>query len=147
MKKGIQMILMPTLVLMLANCNNSSSSDIRKETITAVAKPTATPVDLATLMNAFGDYNNRFKANQEYVGQVLKIKGRTSGVSEDGALRLQVTPGASCVWCYGLPNDFLLTVNKNDIVEITGTFEREDASQMFPKSMLQNCFEYSKITK
>jgi len=83
-------------------------------------------VSLEELVDAFrSGRNQEYAMNAKYSGEVLKVTGRTSGVNEDGYLRLQIAPFHDVVLCKGIvDHDVLLSVKKDDIVEVTGLFER-----------------------
>lgn len=88
--------------------------------------PEYTEVSLKELVDAFKPGRNQeYAMNAKYSGQVLKVRGRTSGVNEDGNLRLQLAPFHDVILCKGIvDHDFLFSVKKDDIVEVTGLFDR-----------------------
>jgi hypothetical protein len=104
-------------------------------------------IDLKTLMDVFASAEDHFRANKKYVGKILRVTGRTNGVSEEGALRMQVKPTDEALWCYGLPDTFLLSVKEEDIVQITGSFARENTESMFATCKLVECSAFHVLPK
>lgn len=144
-------LILSIITFLLLSCSNNTEtkfSDKNENQQATVAEPAeeTIEVDLKTIMDEFDFGKDHFKANKKYVGKLLKVAGRTSGVGEDGTLTMQVAPTNEAIWCYGLPDDFLLQIKKNDIVEITGRFNRTDKG-MITVSSLENCNEYKKISK
>jgi len=88
--------------------------------------PESEEVTLKTLVDAFSSGRaDEYAMNRKYSGQVLKVTGRTSGVNENGELRLQIAPFHDVILCKEIPDhDFLTSVKKDDIVEVTGLFNR-----------------------
>ena len=144
MKKIWILIAMITLM----SCNGS-------DTVLAEQRPTSAPeakstkVDLQTLIEAFNWRNDKkYEMNQKYVGNKLTVTGRTSGVREDGVLVMQVRPTESTVRCIGISDpNFLMSVKEDDIVEITGIFQREHVGSLLEGSLLKDCSSWKIISK
>lgn len=144
-------LLFSIIIISLISCDNRqttypSNTGRPEAAMTSSLTEEVIEIDLKTIMSEFAYGKDHYKAKQKYGGKLLKVKGRTSGIGEDGTLFMQVSPGNNALWCFGLPDSFLLTVNKDDIVEITGRFNRIKKGMATPCA-LENCFDYSKISK
>ena len=80
----------------------------------------------------------------EHFAKTIKIKGRTSGVSKEGVLILQAKAFGASIECSGIPKDFLQAINKNDIIEVSGTFIRKKGI-LGHLNFLKDCFRFKKL--
>lgn len=86
------------------------------------------------------DEKVRFMADRKYSGKRLQITGRTNGMSSEGYLRLQVKPFQNPIKCYGLSDEFMVSINEDDMVQITGDFELKNISDILLRhGVLYNC--------
>jgi hypothetical protein len=139
------------LILMLGGCTSQqeTSSIQDSQTSTTQSESKVIEIDLKTLLDEFDSKRDmEYEMNKKYVGETLKVRGRTSGVNEDGTLILQLQPYENGIECHGISdNDFLISVKKNDIVEITGILQRENVPYIGKVCVLRNCSEWKKIDK
>lgn len=141
-------ILLALFVLILIGCTEKESHrTVEHKSAAPVSK--AMKVDLETLIEAFNWRNdNKYEMNRKYVGKKLTVTGRTSGVREDGVLVMQVRPTESTVRCIEISDpEFLMSVKEDDIVEITGIFQREHVGSLLEGSLLKDCSSWKIISK
>lgn len=142
--------IIPFLILLItASCSSNSTSVNSKsptpEKIETVKKADIT-IDLSDLLKEYRITKNLVKPNEKYNNKTLKINGRTSGVTEEGVLILQAKAFGASVECNGLPKDFLKTIKKDDVVEISGTFNRKKGI-IGHLNFLKDCFFFKNRNK
>ena len=145
------LLIITTLGLLISSCNQTTDSKTEEQKAEALMKEAmddlqkesqALEIDLKTLVGEYDsrDEKVRFQANKKYTGQKLQITGRSSGMDASGFLRLQVESGDNALKCYGLSDEFMLSVNKEDVVQITGDFELKNISSVFMRhGVMTNC--------
>lgn len=131
------------LVLLLATaCKQKHKQSTDEEMFEAVGDTTIIRLELSPFLEKVNSYDGKicYETNLEYSGKTLQIIGRTSGITSEGYLLLQAESGENPIYCYDLDSDFLLNVNKEDIVRITGDFEIEDiGNSTYRHGVLRNC--------
>lgn len=105
-------------------------------------------ITLKALLDSFSYKNDKeYSMNKKYVGQTLQVTGRTSGVDEEGILRLQLEPFDDVVKCFGISDaEFLSSVKENDIVSVTGTLGRSNGF-LGKVCELRSCYDCKVIKK
>ena len=140
--------IIPFLILLItASCSSdSTSADSESPTSEKMVKvkKAGIPINLNDLLKEYRITKNLVKANEKYNNKTLKIKGRTSGISEEGILTLQAKALGASVICSGLTKDFLKIIKKDDIVEISGTFNRKKGI-LGHLNFLKDCFSFKKL--
>ena len=140
--------IIPLLILLImVSCSSDSTSinpKVETSSKTEKVKKADTTISLSDLLKEYRITNNLVKANEKYNNKTLKIKGRTSGISEEGILTLQAKALGASVICSGLPKDFLKIIKKDDIVEISGTFNRKKGI-LGHLNFLKDCFSFKKL--
>ncbi|MFT4898575.1 MAG: hypothetical protein ACI9U0_000360 [Flavobacteriales bacterium] len=135
------------IVLIAASCSSdSTSADSENPTSEKMVKvkKAGIAINLNDLLKEYRITKNLVKANEKYNNKTLKIKGRTSGISEEGILTLQAKALGASVICSGLPKDLLKIIKKDDIVEISGTFNRKKGI-LGHLNFLKDCFSFKKL--
>ena len=140
--------IIPFLILLItASCstdsNSANSGSKITENVEAIKKADVT-IDLSDLLKDYQIIKNLVKANEKYNHKTIKIKGRTSGVSKEGILILQAKAFGASIECSGIPKDFLQAINKNDIIEVSGTFIRKKGI-LGHLNFLNDCFRFKKL--
>ena len=140
--------IIPFLILLItASCSSdSTSADSESPTSEKMVKvkKAGIAINLNDLLKEYRITKNLVKANEKYNNKTLKIKGRTSGISEEGILTLQAKALGASVICSGLPKDLLKIIKKDDIVEISGTFNRKKGI-LGHLNFLKDCFSFKKL--
>ena len=140
--------IIPFLILFIvASCSSDSTSADSENPVTEKAvtvKKADITITLSDLLKEYRITKNLVKANEKYNNKTLKIKGRTSGVTEEGTLTLQAKAFGGSVVCSGLPKAFLATIKKDNVVEISGTFNRKKGI-MGQLNFLKDCFSFKKL--
>ena len=140
--------IIPFLILLItASCSSdSTSADSENPTSEKMVKvkKAGIAINLNDLLKEYRITKNLVKANEKYNNKTLKIKGRTSGISEEGILTLQAKALGASVICSGLPKDLLKIIKKDDIVEISGTFNRKKGI-LGHLNFLKDCFSFKKL--
>lgn len=128
------------LTLIVISCNQTIEKEKQPEN--SEKKSQIIQIDLKTLMDEIDsrDEKIRYIANKKYTGKTLQITGRTNGMDSEGYLRLQVKPGENPIKCYGLTDEFMFSVNEDEIVQITGEFELVNIESILNRyGIMRNC--------
>jgi len=135
MKKAISLILALVMCLSLCACGGPS----REEMLA-----TAQEVSVNDLSNAF--YDNKARAEANYIGKPLKITGKVHSIEADHFI-FRSTGGQYGVNVY-LSKEELMGINKGDTITVIGIFKnyvvRADGTQtlgvFYQDSDMKNAF-------